>query len=143
MVSVQIYKEHIKEHLQVIEEAIAIGIENRSATIGLHASACSISLLELYLHVLGKISTGAMIKHEWFKPPKPEQKIAPIAERRLGVDFPNKDEILSLMYSIEDQRSKLIYGKPLNSVTESVLSSFQKLHQIIKEKLKDLGEEIE
>ncbi len=143
MVSVQIHKEHIKEHVQVIGEAIAVGIETRSATIGLHASACSISLLELYLHVLGKISTGIMIKHEWFKPPKPEQKIAPIAERRLGVDFPDKNEILSLMYSIEDQRNKLIYGKSLNSATESVLSSFQKLHQVIKEKLKDLGEEIE
>jgi len=143
MVSVQIHKEQIKEHTQVIEEAIAVGIENRSTTIGLHASACSISLLELYLHVLGKISTGTMIKHEWFKPPRPEQKIAPIAERRLGVDFPNKDEILSLMYLIEDQRNKLIYGKPVKSATESVLTSFQKLHQIIKEKLKELGEEIE
>src|SRR3989344_8106941 len=125
MTSVEQHKLQIKEHIQELTDAIAIGLENRPATLALHVSACSISLLEMYLHVLGKISTGTTIKHEWFKPPRPEQKIAPIAERRLGVDFPNKDEILSLMYLIEDQRNKLIYGKPVKSVAESVLSSFQ------------------
>ena len=143
MVSIQIHKEHIKEHLQGIEDAIIIGIEKRSATIGLHTSACSISLIELYLHVLGKISTGTIVKHEWFKPPLLGQKIAPLVERKLGVNFPEKEEILKLMYSIEDQRNKLIYGKPVKEVTEAVLSSFQKLHSIIKNKLKGLGEEIE
>ncbi len=143
MVSIQIHKEHIKEHLQEIEDAITIGIEKRPATIGLHTSACSISLLELYLHTLGKISTGTMIKHDWFKPPLPGQKIAPLAERKLGVNFPDKEEILNLMYSIEDQRNKLIYGKSVKEVTEAVLSSFQKLYLIIKNKLKEIGKEIE
>lgn len=143
MTSIQIHKEQIKEHIQEINDAIAIGLENRPATLALHSSACAISLLELYLHKIGKISTGTIIKHEWFKPPKPGQKIAPMAERKLGVDFPHKDEILSLMYDLEEHRNKLIYGKPTKLAIEAVFNSFEKLHKIIKEKLTELGEEIE
>ena len=143
MASIQLHKEQIKEHVQEINDAIAIGIEKRAATLGLHTSACAISLLEIYLHVLGKISVGSMIKHEWFKPPKVGQKIAPLAERKMGADFPHKDEIFSLMYTLEEHRNKLIYGKPSKTAIDAVLSSFQKLHQIIKDEIKKYGEEIE
>ena len=143
MTSIQIHKDQIKEHIQEINDAIAIGLENRPATLALHASACTISLLELYLHKLGKISSGTMIKHDWFKPPKPGQKIAPLAERKIGADFPHKDEILLLMYALEEHRNKLIYGNPTKSAIEAVFNSFEKLHKIIKEKLAELGEEIE
>ena len=143
MTSIAIHKQHISEHIQELTDAIAIGIENRPATIGLHVSACSIELLELYLHVLGKISSGTMLKHDWFKAPRPGQKIAPIAERKLGIDFPAKKEILSLLYSIEEERNKLIYGKPTKIAIETLLTAFQKLHGIIKEKLREVGEEIE
>ena len=143
MASIQLHKEQIKEHIQEINDAIAIGLEKRPATLGLHTSACAISLLEAYLHVLGKISVGGMIKHEWFKSPKPGQKITPMAERKIGVDFPHKDEIFSLMYTLEEHRNRLIYGKPAKIAIDAVLNSFQKLHQIIKEELKEMGEEIE
>lgn len=143
MTSIQTHKDHIREHLQEIQDAIAIGIEKRPSTIGLHVSACSISLLELYLHVLGKITVGTILKHEWFKAPKPEQKVLPFAERKLGVDFPDKDKILSLMYVIEEKRNTLIYGKPSNIALTEVYSTFEKLHSIIKENLKEHGEEIE
>lgn len=143
MTSIAIHKEHIAEHLQEIKSALAIGLEKRPATLGLHASACSLSLLELYLHVLGKISAGTVIKHDWFKRPKPGQKIAPLAERKLGVDFPFKEEIFSLLYSIEEERNKLVYGKPSPVALEIVLKSFQKLYQLIKEKLEEKGVEIE
>lgn len=143
MTSLQLHKEQIKEHIQEINDAIAIGLERRPATLGLHTSACAISLLEAYLHALGKISIGAMIKHEWFKPPKVGQKIAPLAERKIGTEFPHKDDIFSLMYAIEENRNKLIYGKPTKTAIDAVLTSFQKLHKIIKEELEKLGEEIE
>ena len=143
MTSIQLHKEQIKEHVQEINDAIAIGIEKRPVTLGLHTSACSISLLETYLHKLGKISIGAIIKHEWFKPPKPEQKLAPLAERKIEAEFPFKQELFSLMYTIEEHRNKLIYGKPTNAALTAVFNSFQKLHEIIREKLKELGEEIE
>ena len=143
MASIQLHKQQISEHIQEINDAIAIGIEKRPATLGLHTSACSISLLEIYLHILGKISIGSMIKHEWFKPPKVGQKIAPLAERMIGSEFHQKDKIFSLMYVLEENRNKLIYGKPTKSAVDAVLSSFQNLHSIIKEKLKEMGEEIE
>ncbi len=143
MTTIAQHKLHIQEHMQELTDAITLGIEKRPATISLHASACSISLLETYLHALGKISIGAMIKHEWFKEPKEGQKILPLAERKLGVDFPRKQEILSLMYTIEENRNKLIYGKPTKETLEALFSSFQKLHQMIKEELHNLGEEIE
>ena len=137
------HKQHIAEHVQELADAIAIGAEKRPATIGLHVSACSIELIELYLHLLGKISTGAMLKHDWFKAPKPGQKIAPLAERKLCVDFPAKTEIFSLMYVIEEERNKLIYGKPNKVVLDAVLVVFEKLHTIMKEKIKEAGEDID
>ncbi|MEK6867641.1 MAG: hypothetical protein AABX98_02345, partial [Nanoarchaeota archaeon] len=119
------------------------GLENRPATLALHVSACSISLLEMYLHVLGKISTGTTIKHDWFKRPKEGQKITPLAERKLGALFPEKEKILSLLYIIEENRNKLIYGKPTKVASDAVYSSFQQLHELIKEKLKEQGVDIE
>lgn len=143
MTSIEIHKAHIKEHIQELADAIAIGLEKRPATIGLHISACAIELLELYLHKTGKISSGAMIKHEWFKAPTPNQKILPLAERKLAVQFPDKEKILSFMYIIEEERNKLIYGKPSIPTITASLNAFQKLHEILKEKIKDAGEEIE
>ena len=107
MTAKDIHIAHIQEHLQEIQEAVSVGLEKRSSTIALHASACSIDLIELYLHSINKISVGTMIKHEWFKEPKLDQKIAPLAERMLGVDFPKKQEIFSLMYAIEERRNNL------------------------------------
>ena len=143
MTSVEQHKIQVKEHMQELADAIAIGLENRPATLALHVSACSISLLEMYLHVLGKISTGTTIKHDWFKRPKEGQKIAPMAERKLAALFPEKEKILSLLYTIEENRNKLIYGKPTKVASDSVYSSFQQLHSLIKEKLKEKGVEIE
>ena len=142
MTSVAIHKAHIEEHLHAIDGAIAVGVEQRPATIGLHVSAGAISLLELYLHVLDKITIGSMIKHEWFKEPKPEQKIAPLAERKIPVEFPAKEELFSLMYIIEERRNKLIYGKPSVAAIEEILKAFQKLHDIIKKKLEERGESL-
>lgn len=143
MTSIDQHKLQVKEHMQELTDAIAIGLENRPATLALHVSACSISLLEMYLHALGKISTGTTIKHDWFKRPKEGQKISPLAERKLGVLFPEKEKILSLLYIIEENRNKLIYGKPTKIASDAVYSSFQELHTLIKEKLKDVGIEIE
>lgn len=143
MTSIEQHKIQVKEHMQELADAIAIGLENRPATLALHVSACSISLLEMYLHVLGKISTGTTIKHDWFKRPKEGQKISPLAERKLGAIFPEKEKILSLLYIIEENRNKLIYGKPTKIASDAVFSSFQQLHELIKEKLKEHGVDIE
>ena len=142
MTSRDTHKEHIREHKQELADAISIGIQKRPITIGFHTSACSIDLLELYLHVLGKISSGTIIKHEWFKTPEQGQKTVARAEQKLPVVFLHKERILELLYIIEGERNKLIYGKPRQSSIEAALKAFQELHRIVKEKLLELGEEI-
>ncbi len=142
MASKDVHKSHINEHLQELADAIALGKEKRPATIALHVSACSIDLLELYLHCLGKVQLSQMIKHQWFKAPKQGQKIAPLAERKLLVEFPHKQELLSEMYIIEELRNKLIYGKPTIIALNAILQAFDNIHELIKTELENNGEEI-
>lgn len=143
MASKDIHKMHIKEHLQELADAINLGKEKRPATIALHVSACSIDLLELYLHCLGKVPLTIMIKHQWFKAPKEGQKIAPLAERKLQIEFPHKQELLSAMYVIEELRNKLIYGKPSTTAIETIVHAFNKIHTITKAELETIGETLE
>ena len=143
MTAQTIHKAKIKEHLQELQDAIAIGIESRPATIGFHTSACAIDLLELYLHKTGKIPIGMQVKHEWFKRPKPGQKIIPLAERNLKSTFPHQEEIFELLYTLEEKRNKLIYGHSTPSEITQTLSSFEKLRQILMPLLVEAGETLE
>src|SRR3989344_654699 len=102
MGAIRDHERRIQEHMEEIESAITIGIEKKPVTIGLHASACSIELVEAYLHKSGKIPIGKVVKHDWFKRPLPEQKVEPLVERKLKADFPRKQEIYELLYTIEE-----------------------------------------
>jgi len=133
----------IKEHLEEIEDAIDQGIENKPITIGFHCSVCSIELLELYLHSINKISIGHMIKHDWFKRPRIEQKKEALIERKLKIDFKRKKEIYELIYSMEEHRNNLLYGKSNKKLIESVLNSFLKLKKMMFELLTEEGIKIE
>lgn len=143
MTSIQEHKRKLREHFEEIEEAIDKGIEKRPATIGFHCSAAAIELLEMYLHKINLISVGKMIKHNWFERPKPGQKIAPLIERKLPVTFPDQEKVNSLLYTIEEARDTLIYGKSGVQQIELVLRSFNELKKIILKKLEELGEAIE
>ena len=143
MAGVDEHISRIKEHLEEIKDAIDAGIENKPATIGFHSSACSISLLELYLHTTNKISIGKVVKHDWFKRPKKEQKIEALIERKLSINFEGKEKVYNLIYDIEEKRDKLCYGKSSKEVIESVLNSFIKLKGILTEKLSREGIKIE
>jgi hypothetical protein len=143
MTAQNVHLAKIKEHLQVLRDAIAIGIENRPATIGLHCSACAIDLLELYLHKTGKIPIGMQVKHEWFKRPKPGQKILALAERNLLIDFTSKKEIIELMYQIEERRNRLIYGHSTFSEIKQTIETFQKLKKVLFDLLQEIGEKLE
>src|SRR3990167_5451827 len=101
MTSIEEHKRKIKEHLDGIEDAIEEGIEKRPITIGFHCSACTIELLELYLHSLNKIPFGKVLKHDWFKKPKEDQKKEPLIDRKLKIEFDNKEELYNLIYEIE------------------------------------------
>ena len=98
MTSVEEHKKKIKEHLDEIDDAINEGLEKKPITIGFHCSACSIQLLEVYLHVINKLNVGKIIKHGWFKRPKIDQKKEVLIERKLPLDFPRKEEIYELIY---------------------------------------------
>ena len=143
MTSIEGHKIKIKEHLDEIEDAIDIGVEKRPVTIGFHCSACSIEMLELYLHVLNRISIGKAVKHNWFKPIQDSQKSEPLAERMIGADFPGKSEIFDLLRRIESKRDKLVYGKSTGEEAGQVLENFFKLKKFLSEQLKKTGVEIE
>jgi|SRR3989344_5986365 len=142
MTSVEEHKKKIREHLEEIEDAIEEGIEKKPVTIGFHCSACSIQFLELYLHASGKIPIGKIIKHDWFKRPKIEQKREPLIEIKLAVDFPKKDEIYNLIYDLEEERNILMYGKPIEEQIKRVIELYNKLKEIFRRLLKDEGIEI-
>lgn len=143
MTSVREHKRKIKEHLDEINDAIDVGIIKKPITIGFHCSACAAELLELYLHLLNKITGGKQIKHTWFKRPQRGQKKNALPERKIGVNFPKKDEIYFLMYKIEEERNSLVYGKAGKIQIKKVLSSFQKLRKIIQKEIEKSGESIE
>src|SRR3989338_6026150 len=112
MTSIEEHQNKIQEHLEELDAAIDIGIEKRPATIAFHCSACSLQMLELYLHATQKINVGTTLKNEWFKRPTTEQKKNPLIERHLKIDIIKKDEIYESLYQIEEERNSLMYGKP-------------------------------
>jgi hypothetical protein len=142
MTSIDEHKKKIQEHFEEIEDAIEEGIEKKPITIGFHCSACSIQFLELYFHITNKIPIGKIIKHDWFKRPKPEQKKKLLIERKLQVEFSKKQEIYGLIYDLEDERNILMYGKPIEEQIKKVLGTFSKLKEIFKELFKNEGIEI-
>lgn len=143
MTNISVHKNRVKEHLEELQEAINTGIVSRPATIGFHTVACIMNLLELYLHKKGLIDYGKVIKHEWFKRPKKEQKIEPLIERKLPASFDGKEQIYNLLYVLEENRDMLIYGQTSKEQIEFVLKTFQNLKKILLEKLEEEGEKLE
>ena len=142
MTSLEEHKKKIKEHLDEIEDAIEEGIEKKPVTIGFHCSACSIQLLEFYLHTINKIPLAKIVKHDWFKRPHADQKIEPLVDRKLKAEFLRKQEIYGLIYDLEEERNILMYGKASKEQIKKVLDKFSKLKQIFTELLKNEGIEI-
>ncbi|MEK6887924.1 MAG: hypothetical protein AABX14_03190 [Candidatus Aenigmatarchaeota archaeon] len=140
MSAIRDHKKRLQESLDAIDDAIAVGIEKKPVTIGFHTSACAIELLEIYLHKEGKIPIGKMIKHDWFKRPLPEQKVEAMIERKLKVDFPSKEKVYDLIYTIEGNRTNLVYGRPTKTQIEAVVNAFNKLKGMLIEKIGDIDE---
>lgn len=137
MTSIEEHKKKIREHLEEIDDAIDAGIEKKPITIGFHCSACAIQLLELYLHLQQKLHLSVIIKHDWFKRPKAGQKKEVLIERKLPVIFEKKEEIYDLIYTLEEERSSLMYGKSSKEQIQKVLDTFIKLKGIFKEAIHD------
>lgn len=119
---------NIRESLEVIEESIQKGIQERQRTIGFNCSVASVEMLEVFLHSLDLINPGIIIKHDWFSS---ERK----AKEKLGFDFPEKDRIIKILYNIENKGNILCYGK-IQSVSEieSILNSFYEVKKLFEKK---------
>lgn len=143
MSSIKEHKQRIKEHLEELQDSVNIGLETRPVTVGFHASACAAEMLEMYLHLLNLISTGKKVNHTWFKKPQEGQKIEPLIERKLPVSFQDKEKIYALIYSIEESRDNLVYGKPKKDEVKAVFTAFQKLKALMEKKIGERGESLE
>jgi len=124
---IESHQERLNESLELIQESIEKGIVERQRTIGFNTSAASADMLEMLLHKKSLIDPGFVIKHEWLKS---KNKI----EEKLMFNFPNKKEIIDLMFKIEEKRNSLCYGKlQKEEVIWEVINNFNKLKDMFKE----------
>ena len=116
----------IKEGFSAIQWAIDQGIEDKQTTIGFNASLISVNLLEIYLHRNNLIKVDNILKHEWFGS---KNKI----KEKLDFNFENKENILQLIFNIEEKRNILCYGKKqkLEKINE-ILENFYKLKNLFE-----------
>lgn len=118
---------NIRESLEVIEESIQKGLQERQRNIGFNVSVAATEMLEVLLHQKTLINPGATIKHDLFSSARK-------AEKKLNFNFPSKEKIIKLLNEIETKRNLLCYGKPYPIETiESFLSSFNEIKSIFKE----------
>lgn len=123
---IESHLENLKESLTVIEESIIKGLKERQRTIGFHTSTASIDLLEILLHKNNLIDPGFIIKHEWLKSKN-------TIKEKFPFNFPKKEEILDLIYKIEEKRNILCYGKPQRIETiQEVLENFNTLKKLFR-----------
>ncbi len=128
MPSIEEHEKTVKELIEDIEEKIRLGIvSKRQKIIGFAVSEASTNLLALFLHKKNLIEPGFNINHSFFISKKR-------AEQNFQIDFPEKEEILSILVRIEELRNRLCYGreKEAKEVNEALELLF-KLKKILEE----------
>lgn len=140
MTTIERHKKLLEQSLRILELALAGGILDNPRAVAFATSSGSVDLLSIYLHKLGKISVGKVVEHSWFKKPLPEQKIKPIYERKLDIEFPKKQVLFSLMCDIEEKRTILAYGNPTKHDISFVIEAFNNLKNIVE---REMGEKYE
>lgn len=121
-----------KEHFKNIERAVDEGIEENQRNIGFNISQGSIELLSIFLHKLHVFQdSGDKLDHRVFKSQN-------LLRKKLFQNFPDKNIILSLMRSIEEERIALCYGnRKLKERIEKAIKNFHELRSIINKNLKN------
>src|SRR3989338_2397885 len=126
----------IKETMRTIDEALKgkniLDFQRRLASmlsVGLQ------HLVELYLHRLYVIKTGAFVKHEWFLmgDKNLKAKFSAILTQPYE-EIENINEIASLARDIEGDRNELLYGSPIgdeNRLKEKI-GSFLEIKKIVE-----------
>lgn len=124
---VEAHLENLRESVREVERAVQEGLLLNQRSLGFHASAAAVDMLEIILHERRLIDPGFVIKHEWFNSAK---KIA----EKFPFDFPKKKEILLLVSHIENVRNTFCYGKRQSEESlEVVVKNFQALKRLFSE----------
>jgi len=124
---IESHLENLNESIREIEEAVKFGLTEKQRTLGFHTSAASIDILEIILHKENKIDPGFILKHDWFNA---DRKI----KEKIPFDFSRKEEIISLIKSIENSRNNFCYGKRQSEESlETLIKTFNKLKEIFIE----------
>jgi hypothetical protein len=119
---------NIRESLEVINESIQKGVQERQRNRGFNVSVAAAEMLEVFLHKQGLINPGTMLKHEWFASLNN-------AKERLNFDFEDKEKILSILNEIETKRNFLCYGKPQEAeLIEDYLKLFNRIKSLFESK---------
>ena len=98
------HKARLRESLRALAWAADQGAQESQRTIGFHAVAAACDLLNIYLHQENLTDSSSDITHKRLRS---DQKL----ERALPLEFPRRDEVASLLVSLESQRDGLCYGK--------------------------------
>lgn len=113
----------LRESIRDIEDAIKKGIVRKQRTIGFHTSAAAADIYEIILHKNNLISSGFIVKHEWFASKNKMRD-------KLPFDFSGREEIIRLVSIIEMERNKFCYGKPREErEIQEVLKAFNQLRK--------------
>ena len=117
---------NINESLEVIEESIQRGIQDRQRNIGFNLSLASVEMLEVFLHKQNLLHPSSILKHTWFNSKK-------TANEKLNFDFPDKEKIIDLLCKIERKRNIFCYGKkrPVEDIKEAI-NSFNELKSLFE-----------
>lgn len=122
--------QRLKESIRKLEDSIQQGdLTLSQMTIGFHTSAAAANLLELYLHKSALADYTFRFQHNWMKSKN-------IMKTKLPYEFPQKEEIIGLLYSIEKNRDKLCYGKPCPE--EEVAEQIERFNRV-KKLFEELG----
>ena len=98
------HEEAFKEHIENIEKAIDEGLEKNQRNIGFNISQGSVELFAIFLHKLHLIQgSGDQFDHRIFKNKN-------LIDKKLPLEFPLRNKILSFMEKIELERIALCYG---------------------------------
>jgi hypothetical protein len=119
---------NIKESIEVINESLEKGIENRQRNIGFNTSVASVEMLEVFLHKKKFLNPSLLLKHNWFSSIRK-------ANEKIPFNFEDKEKIINLLNKIELQRNLLCYGKPKPiELIKETLQNFNKIKRLFEEK---------
>ncbi|HLC80738.1 MAG TPA: hypothetical protein VJG31_03110 [Candidatus Nanoarchaeia archaeon] len=124
---IESHLENLKESVREIERIIQSDLTGNQRSLGFHASAAAVDMMEIILHQENLIDWGFIVKHEWFNSPNKIREKFPF-------DFPRKKEMIFLASRIEGVRNNFCYGKRQEEILlESLVSDFNKLKEIFME----------